>query len=90
MHITTTHNNFSDLTEAEAYIAEREAIEGGAWGYSHVFGEVYITRADVPSKLPDTLISDTGSPRRLYFRGEWSTFSKAAVIREGQRGLLAD
>lgn len=66
--------------QVESFIEARAAVEGGAFCYDEVFGLVTITRADVPSKLPGALISR--SHNRLFFKGEWRAFSKAARIRE--------
>lgn len=71
-HTTTIHNEFGNHSEVEQHIMRRAAAEGGAYAYVVDFGQVRITRADVPSKLPDRFAgegrtsaraSGTASPR---------------------------
>jgi len=81
---TTYHTNFRSLDEVREHIADREQAEGGAYAIATAFSDVWITRADVPSKLPDHL-SQSGN--KLYWKGEWRGFSEAVKIREQNRGI---
>lgn len=81
---TTHHTNFLSLDEVREHIAKREKVEGGAYSIATAFSDVWITRADSPSKLPDHL-SQSGN--KLYWKGEWRGFSEAVRIREQNRGI---
>jgi hypothetical protein len=87
---TTQHTEFKSYAEVRAYIEQQEAEHGGAWAFDTVFGTASITRADIPSKLPDHFISAFSSNNLYYFKGEWHDFSEARKIREQNRGLIQD
>lgn len=94
-HSTSTRQSWTTATprnhiEVAELIEALEAEHGGAWGYDEVFGTITIHRATTPSRLPDELTSLHGSPRTLLWQGTWQKFSEATIIREQQRGLLAD
>ena len=74
--------------DLRSWIETQEAEHGGAWTYAIDFGTAYVTRAPVPSKIPDHLRADSGD--RIRFRGQWQNFTPAAVAREAQRGYGSD
>lgn len=61
---------------------------GGAYVAHVVFGSTAIYRYDSPSKIPDHFIER--NPWGIAYNGKFVPFSKAAQIREQNRGYSGD
>jgi len=83
-----------DTQHLHKRLKELSIKEGGAWSFSITpfSHEVTFFGAESPSKLPDYLIHETSQcgeyPNgRIGYKGEIVGFTKAAKIREQNRGL---
>jgi len=84
MTITATFKNEQELN-AELVAASIEY--GGAWVYSvnPFSNETKLTRYSTPSKVPDYFLDLCNNT--IAYKGELRKFTKAAQIREQNRGL---
>lgn len=86
-----------DTAQLHKRLKELSLKEGGAWAFvimpfSH---EVHFVGAESPSKLSDGLLDATRGngeypEGRIGYKGEIIGFSKAARIREQNRGIGGD
>jgi hypothetical protein len=86
-----------DTEHLHKRLKELSVKEGGAWSFSITpfSHEVTFFGAPSPSKLPDYLIEQTRQygeyPNgRIGYKGEIVGFSKAAKIRDQNRGIGGD
>lgn len=86
-----------DTAHLHKRLKELSIKEGGAWSFSIMpfSHEVHFISADSPSKIPDAYLDGTRGygeyPKgRIGYKGELIGFSKAACIREQNRGMGGD
>ena len=75
----------SSMDQLEDLIESLEADQGGAWSFSNTFGMVDLARAANPSSLPASFYST--SSNRVYYKGQWITFTEAQIIHEQNVGM---
>jgi len=86
-----------DTAQLHKRLKELSIKEGGAWTFSIMpfSHEVHFVQADSPSKIPDSFFEATTQfgnypEGRIGYKGEVIAFTKAARIREQNRGIGGD
>ena len=95
-NLTTTHSTSTlirfradETVNSDArlddVIRQAAAELGGAWSYAVTFGMTDLIRADSPSKIPGSYLAT--SRDRIFFNGQWQTFTPAVKLHEQNVGL---
>jgi hypothetical protein len=86
-----------DTAQLHKRLKELSIKEGGAWTFSILpfSHDVHFVSADSPSKIPDSYFDGTTQfghypEGRIGYKGEIVGFTKAARIREQNRGIGGD
>ncbi len=78
-------HDVAGFDQLDQMIRDAEADQGGAWSFAVTFGMADLVRAGSPSQIPNSYYGLSGN--RIFYAGEWQTFTAAAIIHEQNVGI---